>query len=342
MASPSGGRGRGRGDDATLLPRGFERTLPWWRHAYLGVRQSRGGGRCVFTRRAIRAGQLIMIERPATRNLVDLTVVEQIARDPRFLQHHHDDHKATASSSSAAGAAADEVVRDGDVMSLARARRVFALNSWSNGDIFLHISMTNHCCAPNAANHSGVVFALRDLAPGDELTFSYLPTDELQCSRARRRHRLSFWFDACCCSVCAEPAAATTAGGGPAAARYQEPDMEALHARTDGARKLFAARYKHASFEHEYLGTKRRRNKPARSSSSSSVGGGGGGGADTDATAAAVGVTRNPHSLAKMRHQWGRRTRRMARRAWSTRGARAAKASAADDEAFVMPARVYF
>ena len=60
-----------------------EQSFGWWKHCYLGV-GIRPQGRFLFTRRAIKAGELILAERGAHIGRPD-AIVAAIAKDPRFL-----------------------------------------------------------------------------------------------------------------------------------------------------------------------------------------------------------------------------------------------------------------
>lgn len=77
--------------------------------------------------------------------------------------------------------------------------------------VFGLLSKANHSCAPNAAvvapDHGpGVLLCERPIAPGDEVTISYLASRDLLLPRDRRRQLLSDgWEFECRCVRCSSP-----------------------------------------------------------------------------------------------------------------------------------------
>ena len=54
-----------------------------------------------------------------------------------------------------------------------RGEGIYAFDYWSKEVMPMHL--TNHSCDPNASfNEEGILVALRDIAPGKEITFDYL------------------------------------------------------------------------------------------------------------------------------------------------------------------------
>ncbi|MGH9840609.1 MAG: SET domain-containing protein [Blastocatellia bacterium] len=50
---------------------------------------------------------------------------------------------------------------------------IYAFDYWSKEVMPMHL--TNHSCDPNASfNEEGILVALREIAPGEEITFDYL------------------------------------------------------------------------------------------------------------------------------------------------------------------------
>ncbi|KAH8660018.1 hypothetical protein BX600DRAFT_438244 [Xylariales sp. PMI_506] len=98
---------------------------------------------------------------------------------------------------------------------------VFANNNFALFDaqrtraVFPTVARLNHACVPsaqgnfNAPLESFTVHALRDIAPGEEITISYLH-DELALGAARQaRLRQGYGFE-CACDICAGPGRAAS------------------------------------------------------------------------------------------------------------------------------------
>jgi hypothetical protein len=102
---------------------------------------------------------------------------------------------------------------EADDSSSSREVLIFRSNAYTLPDgsigIFPRIAKINHSCAPNAANvfssPSGerIVFAGRDIAPGDEITVTYAPL--LQEASARRARLAQYGFR-CACEACVDAA----------------------------------------------------------------------------------------------------------------------------------------
>lgn len=70
--------------------------------------------------------------------------------------------------------------------------------------IYLHHSMINHSCDPNAC-HSGkydAIVALRDIQVGEEITIAYLANICNMKKRQERNRALKNWMKQCYCSLC--------------------------------------------------------------------------------------------------------------------------------------------
>ncbi|KAK7447507.1 SET domain-containing protein 5 [Colletotrichum acutatum] len=91
--------------------------------------------------------------------------------------------------------------------SISREALVFRTNGFtmSSGEIgiFPHIAKLNHACRPNAGSASvgarRVIWAGRDIAPGEEVTITYAP---LVQDTDSRRARLAQWGFTCDCAAC--------------------------------------------------------------------------------------------------------------------------------------------
>ncbi|KAK1447654.1 SET domain-containing protein 5 [Colletotrichum melonis] len=90
---------------------------------------------------------------------------------------------------------------------ISREALIFRTNGFtmSSGEIgiFPHIAKLNHACRPNAGSASvggrRVIWAGRDIAPGEEVTITYAP---LVQDTDSRRARLAQWGFTCDCQAC--------------------------------------------------------------------------------------------------------------------------------------------
>lgn len=67
--------------------------------------------------------------------------------------------------------------------------------------IYLHMSILNHSCDPNAILENNNLIALRDIRIGEEINISYKRVGEIQC-RETRNKLLQHWFRQCSCQKC--------------------------------------------------------------------------------------------------------------------------------------------
>jgi hypothetical protein len=112
----------------------------------------------------------------------------------------------------------EEVLRVGGTGAEAAALRLSRLPCVDGTALFSIICTMNHSCEPNVqvaygcGDHRGMLFALRDLAAGEELCINYVDVEnELPLRRADLRH---YGFE-CRCGKCrSEGGAASAAGGG--------------------------------------------------------------------------------------------------------------------------------
>jgi hypothetical protein len=59
------------------------------------------------------------------------------------------------------------------IRSYQRSEAIYAFDYWS--EVLMPMHLTNHSCDPNGSfNEAGMLVALRDIAPGEEITFDYL------------------------------------------------------------------------------------------------------------------------------------------------------------------------
>ncbi|KAI8956815.1 SET domain-containing protein [Daldinia sp. FL1419] len=84
------------------------------------------------------------------------------------------------------------------------------LNDVDHSGLYLDVSRLNHACKPNmysrfSSSTLGMeVVAYRDIEPGEELTFSYLPLNLLS---EQRQSLIKEWGFNCTCSLCTSPEA---------------------------------------------------------------------------------------------------------------------------------------
>uniref|UniRef100_A0A7S4J8V8 SET domain-containing protein n=2 Tax=Odontella aurita TaxID=265563 RepID=A0A7S4J8V8_9STRA len=77
------------------------------------------------------------------------------------------------------------------------------------GGLFLTIARINHSCRPNVCHmwrpdlRKMIVFACRDIAPGDEICTTYGPSECLD-TEGRRAHLLEHFSFECTCDMCTE------------------------------------------------------------------------------------------------------------------------------------------
>ena len=162
------------------------------------LKPSPGKGWGVFATRKIEQGDVILRERPLFTIQKSAEEVTEEDLWMAFLQLKPDEGKQF------------QLLRDnGNASSpFSRMTHAFAENSWLisgnpqiHGLYLLH-SRFNHSCIPNSKvpSHSGEItsFAVRDIAPGEEITFCYYT--ELKCMTMDERHKdLEF---VCNCKAC--------------------------------------------------------------------------------------------------------------------------------------------
>ncbi|KAK6087442.1 SET domain-containing protein 5 [Seiridium cupressi] len=174
------------------------------------VRPSPGKGLGVFATRLIKAGDRIMVEEP----LFTIT-------PPEFVPGRGYELSAMASSVDTAVSSLSPSQRtDFDACHAHhlpgedendRNMVIFRSNAYTLTDgtiaMFPRIARINHSCRPNAANiwseasNSRVIWAARDITPGEEVTVTYAPL--LKTSNERQRRLAQYGFR-CSCEACRE------------------------------------------------------------------------------------------------------------------------------------------
>ncbi len=174
----------------------------WWKKKELSIKFSLERGRGVYTKRHFYHGEVILTEE-AIENV-------QIKQDARIFSLY-----PVCRHQRLGAAKVDKV----DKVSETTITQILDYNCFDGGLgspgspgsrlLFLHISLINHSCAPNADiiffdapnGRKGMrVFAIRDIEPGEEIFISYLDRIETLNYRARAAQLLSWLL--CTCTRC--------------------------------------------------------------------------------------------------------------------------------------------
>ncbi|KAJ6555176.1 hypothetical protein DFH09DRAFT_1165719 [Mycena vulgaris] len=172
----------------------------------------------MFAKRALKAGDLVLSERPALvypnrfrSTSEELEAAFGVALDEMRVQDRIAYRKLAKGP--------DRLSAAGDLIRIATAN-CFQLppnlpggpnKQWSVGDyrgVYLEASRINHSCSPNTVadfdfpTFSFVVRAVRDIKEGEEISTRYCG---LEAPKAYRRNLLHFCMDSCGCSVCTNP-----------------------------------------------------------------------------------------------------------------------------------------
>ena len=178
------------------------------------IRASPGKGLGVFANRFIPQGSKIIIEEP----LITVAMPDMIQGYGFRIADMMSDIASAFESLTA--------TQQGDVLSLHDFRypgedeagqeqnhllTIFRSNAYNTGDdkigLFPKTARINHSCRPNAGNWwSGstqrrIIYAMRDIAEGEEIKVSYIP---LLKSRGDRQARLKQYGFTCDCEACEE------------------------------------------------------------------------------------------------------------------------------------------
>ncbi|KAJ7212157.1 hypothetical protein GGX14DRAFT_362318 [Mycena pura] len=192
----------------------------------LGVSSGRGIG--LFSTRALTQGELILAERPLLLGLACIPMLRPDGglTDAQYTRHCFETMERTLEPALGRMRPA----RRGAFMALANCQdgsfplggryhtngiAVDGLRPGVTGSmgtysaVCEHLSRLNHSCSPNTqpcfdkASISHQLWAVRDIAAGEELTFQY---SEATCSAAERNEALKPYNFTCTCASCADPA----------------------------------------------------------------------------------------------------------------------------------------
>ncbi|KAK7061308.1 ER lumen protein-retaining receptor [Favolaschia claudopus] len=189
-----------------------------------------GKGMGLFSTRALRVGNLILTERPllvCARNIADKApghyspeMMIQYVLDETERTYEIAYNRMSAADKEAFMALANCHLEDGSGPLTGRVRTnglgVSGLRPGVEGDlayysaICKHISRLNHSCSPNTypafdiPSFSFSLYAVRDIAEGEELTFQYM---DVLTSAAERQKSLRRYDLVCTCPACTDPAA---------------------------------------------------------------------------------------------------------------------------------------
>ncbi|KAJ7072828.1 hypothetical protein C8F01DRAFT_1105379 [Mycena amicta] len=192
---------------------------------------SPGKGLGLFSTRALKQGELILCERPLLITPLGVRVFVPPSCTPaQFVQHSLNEFERFAEVAvnrmeedrrEAFMKLHNSHTEDGSGPIVGRIRTngvgVDGLqpgelgkngNTGKYNAICEHISRLNHSCSPNTsskfdrASLSFKLYAVRDIAAGDELTFPYIDT---QCSKVHRNKALEPYDFQCTCPACTEP-----------------------------------------------------------------------------------------------------------------------------------------
>ncbi|KAG5722014.1 SET domain-containing protein 5 [Termitomyces sp. T112] len=170
----------------------------------------------MFATRHIPTGSLIYVEHPAIFAPAEVPLTGK-ARSSAYHslsevlpQHRRDELHTMANCRSSSECALEEGILCTNALALELGLPDdIDIEAREYGGVFLTINRCNHSCGPNAAHKwdlasfSTSLYALRPIAPGEEITIIY--TDVTQ-SRDTRRARLSSHYGfTCLCSFCTLP-----------------------------------------------------------------------------------------------------------------------------------------
>lgn len=201
---------------ATATPTGFE------------VRSAgKAKGLGVFATRSFNVGDRIIAETPMLRWTTkngQVSVVELERKLAKLSKEDQDLFWSLASIPLDGAATSTQALAVGPTQSI----RIWMANAYPtpestecesegaySGALYRLISRINHACAPNCAHgwnertQKMTIHAVRPIAPGDEITVTYLGSERESPTRDERQTvlRAQFGFE-CCCELCSLPAAA--------------------------------------------------------------------------------------------------------------------------------------
>ncbi|KAG5640963.1 hypothetical protein DXG03_006524 [Asterophora parasitica] len=183
----------------------------------------------MFATRAIPTGALILVEHPAIITPANVHFPSSEARDEAYralfdaLPDHRSEELRTMTNCRPEDVTHEEGISrtNGTAVELGHPDEI-EVEAREYGAVFLTINRSNHSCGPNAAHKwdlasfSSSLYALRPIAPGEEITMIY--TDVTQPSTTRRAHLLSHYGFLCTCPFCTLPPTSQSASD---AARFE-------------------------------------------------------------------------------------------------------------------------
>ncbi|KAJ7125162.1 hypothetical protein C8R44DRAFT_549832, partial [Mycena epipterygia] len=204
---------------------GFPKSLSHPTSPAFRVAQAPGKGTGLFSTRALKMGDLILSERPllvgprgvGVERPAGLTHEQCIQRSLTEVEKHFalSLSRMPPEANAAFMALANSHMEDGsgpifgivrtNGLALSRLRPGVTDEMETYSAICKYISRLNHSCSPNTAPHFDVLsfsyqlFAVRDIAKDEELTFRY--ADDL-CSAAERNTALKPYAFVCRCTAC--------------------------------------------------------------------------------------------------------------------------------------------
>lgn len=163
--------------------------IVWWQYDNLCVLKNIHGLRGVFSNNNIEAESLIIKEK-AIIGSSQRDLANKIKNDGRFLDLYPNYNHLKSK-----------------LMSLVTVQ----YNHWNHiadsVSIYLHCSLINHSCAPNAVfirdQKEGKLYALRNIKAGEEITVSYV-TESIgsKLPYNERQLELQTWMPKCLCDIC--------------------------------------------------------------------------------------------------------------------------------------------
>lgn len=167
----------------------------WWKETTnLEIKSSEKGRGVYAKKKKFLRGELILTEQPLSNSgnenfLTDLVSDQRIyCLQPICSETPREEEKTVRSA---------QQIFDDNCFAGPRGVRL----------LFLHGALFNHSCEPNAdlvfsIDMTMKIFAVRDIAEGEEICISYLEDVERLEQRVRRT-QLKLWFDCCFCTRCA-------------------------------------------------------------------------------------------------------------------------------------------
>lgn len=162
--------------------------VSWWQYDNLYISTNQHGLRGVFAKNDIKPESLICIENCIIgSSKYDLS--NKIKNDDRFL----------------------DLYSGNDMDYGNKLMLIVNYNYWRHVNdtisIYLHLSLINHCCVPNAVlirdnSLSSKLYALTNIKANEEITISYLELAGIKLSYDMRQYELKSWMDKCLCDTC--------------------------------------------------------------------------------------------------------------------------------------------